>query len=420
SPWPEKKALTKECTPIDVLPGIDEWNASPWPEKKTEEEKPVVEEKPVEKKEENPVMVKVADNGAFIVADNTAYPTRKRPQERVNPDAEKNVGEPEGKGTIVNNAPLGVDDGPKKRIRNSWNSGDYIPEEKKPVAPVAPAVKPVPSPIVKPMAKPGAPFAPVGIHGKPHPAINPIQLVTPIKKEEEPVVEEKPEEKKLTAVAGPVHAIHAPAPKGAITPVAPRHVKFELAHYKIKTYEGELSAEQAFSMGVTKVQPMAMPVFAGEDNSALSSRKRREQIQKEGIFNVNQKTSDFSAPVAKPTRPVADYSAATSIRDLVKANKKADEEVAAAEEKKPEAIKPQAPLKPVKPVAPTHPFSEDKPKEEVKKPEEKPVAKIQPVIPPVAPVKKPFGKPNGPIHPIAPIAPKPVKPMKPVDPKDKK
>lgn len=140
-------------------------------------------------------------------------------------------------------------------------------------------------------------------------------LVDPMKRE---VVEEKVEEKKeLSAISGPLHKIRER--KRDIQLVAPTKVKFDLKQYKVKTYEGDLTPEEAFLKGVTKVQPVVNPIFANQPvNDSWKQKKIDEENKKSGYFNVSQ------GKLVKPTRPLSQKptnAKITSIRDMVKARK---------------------------------------------------------------------------------------------------
>ncbi len=130
----------------------------------------------------------------------------------------------------------------------------------------------------------------------------------------EAAVEEAGEEKQLAAVSGPLHPIRERAT--GIKAVAPQKVKFERKAYEVKVYEGELSAEEAFAMGVTKVQPNVNPVVHGQgDEDAWKQKRRQEEIRKEGYTGIKQ------GKVVKPTKPISSGKSnkkVSSIRDLKK------------------------------------------------------------------------------------------------------
>jgi|GEM_PF-5745280 len=374
------------------------WNAGTYVPVQPQEAKPQeVEEKPVE---EAPAPKEVAPSYPGYAFRNEPIELGQRPQEESHPAQEPVLGEPGTSETVVRNERLNLPEWKQAPIDTAWNAGTYVPEK-----------KPQPENGIKPL-KPVQP-----INSRPH---GPISLVQPMKHEEKKP-EEKPEEKKLAPVSGPLHSIRQA--KKDIVPVKPQHVKFELSRYKIKTYEGDLTASQAFAMGVTKVQPMAQPAFGFDsDEPAWKQKRREEEIRKNGYANISQKTTGFTNPENRPSRPVADYSSATSIRDLVKANKLAKAEEAKEEKKAEEpSKKPTAPIRPIKPIKPVQPVKPAEPKKEGSG--NAPVRPIPTVKPMAAPsgAKTNLPKPRGPIQPIRPV--KPIepkdygkKPTKPVDP----
>ncbi len=146
-----------------------------------------------------------------------------------------------------------------------------------------------------------------------------ITPVAPLARQEETV--EVKEEKQLTAVSGPLHNIRSA--RKDIKPVEARKVKFDLQQYRIKTYEGDLSAEEAFTKGVTKVQPVVNPVFINQNQkSDFLQQKREEEVRKSGYTNVT------TAKIVKPTHAISSANKplkkATSIRELVKQKKEDD------------------------------------------------------------------------------------------------
>lgn len=427
----ESLSATKDVSVL-VLPGIDEWDANPWPEDeqeetafaegdriekiaesldsscvapilpeepKNEEEKPLedltavaapeeenipVEEKPVEEVKEEPSKV------VFI---NDSFKDGLRPQEEDNIKEEIVPEDRTDKKEIVC-------DNEHKTIltkpvsdEDTWDIGEYH-EEPKPVVAEKPAEPQKPQPRVSqiglmkfdPSKRKNGPAAPIGV-------INPV-------KKDEPVVEEKPvEEKKVAApIAGPLHSIEK-SKHGKIEAVKARHVSFELKNYQVKTYEGDLTAEQAFNMGVTKVQPTVNPVFANQEKgSAWKEKKRLEDIRQNGYGDVVQvekltgKTKPSAAPSPSSKKPM-------SIRDMLKAkkNQQAESSNTVEEEKKIN--------KPITPVAFKPLDKKEEPAEEVKKEVE------------VSPLDQ---VPSTPFHPIAPLPKKErkrpeIKPIAPIN-----
>ncbi len=167
------------------------------------------------------------------------------------------------------------------------------------------------------------------VHKPTEPANKPkVAPIVPIKQETAPEVVE--EEKKLEKISGPMHKVNkTDAPKD-IKPVTARKVKFELSKYRIKTYNGDLTSEQAFLKGVTKVQPTAQPIFVDKNESSYRKKRREEEIRKNGYQNINvvKNTNDL-----KPVKPINPSAVDNS---EVKENK---------------PVKPIAPVKPIeKPV----------------------------------------------------------------------
>ncbi len=138
------------------------------------------------------------------------------------------------------------------------------------------------------------------VHKPTEPANKPkVAPIVPIKQETAPEVVE--EEKKLEKISGPMHKVNkTDAPKD-IKPVTARKVKFELSKYRIKTYNGDLTSEQAFLKGVTKVQPTAQPIFVDKNESSYKKKRREEEIRKNGYQNINvvKNTNDL-----KPVKPI--------------------------------------------------------------------------------------------------------------------
>ena len=280
---------------------------------------------------------------------------------------------------------------------NTWIVPEY-PDEPEPVK----EPEPEPKPVEEKPAEPQKPVASVKqvelkkanpISNQAKPKIVPIAPITPAKEEEPtPVEEEKPV---IAPISGPLHSTEK-SRHGKIEVVKAKKVKFELQNYKIKTYEGDISAEDAFKMGVTKVQPTVNPVFANSASEPEWKRKKREdEIRKNGYSNI-QKVSTLDGNVQSQN---VNNTKATSIREMVKAQKA--QEAAPKVETKVEnkMAKPAAPIA-VKPAAPVAP---------AQKPEEK--------------KDNPFSDKQSPaFHPIAPIAKKETKrpTIKPVDPIKKK
>lgn len=292
-------------------------------------------------------------------------------------------------------------------IDDTWVLPKYDPEkdikpvDKEKTVEEAPAENVPPKPTVK-VIKMNPIHKPINPQNKPK-----VAPIAPIKHEEAPV-EPVEEEKKLEKISKPIHEVSKREMPKDIKPVQARKVKFELSKYRIRTYQGELTSEEAFLKGVTKVQPTAQPIFSGQKNdSALKRRRREEEIKKNGYENINiiKNTQDL-----KPIKPISQENTsvnATSIRDLVKAAKA--EEAKPTEEVKAEPTEEKKNIKPISPIKPVEPAESKTQKEEVKPDVVKPVAPLA--------VKKPTNLANRPkptaIKPISPV--KLVKPTKPND-----
>ncbi len=269
-------------------------------------------------------------------------------------------------------------------VDNTWILPEYVAPK------VTSNVKKIDlAPISKPNGRP----KPSGV--KP---ITPIKPVAPVK--EEKTVEEKKEEPKpiITPIAGPLHST-AKSKHEKIEAVKARRVPFTLQNYQLKTYKGNLTAEQAFSRGVTKVQPTARPIFANQGNESSWKQKRREEeIRKNGYSDVT-KVDKLNGKVEQSSQALAPSgSSIRELRNSIKAEK-AKQEEAPKREEKPTAVKPITPIKPITPVKPVEGKTEEPKKEEA-----------------AHPTTASF------FHPIAPLAKKPGKrpEIKPVDPFSKK
>lgn len=485
TPWHEETVVKPRDYTVKVLPGIDEFQADPWAEEKIEE-KPAIEnvevkpEEPIETPvveetsevnditdivtpEENPVpvvediakeeVVEDRSENKVVLLDNSREevktetlndnewavpeynPEEDKKEEEPVIEEEKPVEEPvveepvveEKKGPVTKAINFIEDDGKRPQeeehepvVKESSesridqkevvldNSHEDIKTEKFTgnaewiVPEYVPEAKPAVQPVVKPVANVKQVELKAPVFNKENkPKISPIAPVTP---EPEPIVEEeKPVEKEkvLTPIAGPLHST-AKSKHEKIEVVKAQKVRFELKNYQIKTYQGDLTAEEAFMKGVTKVQPTVNPVFANQSNEPEWKQKRRnEDIRKNGYTNVT--TIDklngnvAPAPMAAPTK------GATSIRELVKAQKANNEAANEAAEKKDDEnkiAKPTAPIsfKPVEPVKPVEPTNDkikaQNPFSDKEVPAFHPIAPInkkpsnRPVIKPVDPIKK--------------------------------
>ncbi len=375
----------EEKTPVETVPVTEETVEDSSASTPAEEETPITEE-PVEEETKKVVFI------------NKDLKDGLRPQEEDNIKEEETekVDRSDKKEVSMNNDHTPIVTAPVSD-EDTWDIGTYTPivEEKKeepvqeekaveqPAKPVA-RVNQIGLKQFDPSKKQAFRPGPVGV-------VNPIKKEEPVK--EEPVQEEKPV---VAPISGPLHSTEK-SKHGKIEAVEARHVAFTLKNYQVKTYEGDLTAEEAFSKGVTKVQPVVNPVFANQGKESDWKKKRRmESIRQNGYGEVTQveklngKPATASAGSSNLKKPI-------SIRDLMK-NKKAQEqtkeESPATEEKK--ISKPITPVN-FKPVV----------KEEPKKEEE------------VKQNDNPFSdKPSAPFKPIAPIPHKEKKrpEIKPIDP----
>lgn len=369
----------------------NEWTVPEYNPEEDKKEEPVVEEPVVEEPVvEEPVVEE--KKGPVTKAINFIEDDGRRPQEEEHEPVEKGSSESriDQKEVVLDNSHEEIKT-EKFTGNTEWILPEYVPEE-----------KPAPQPAVKPVANVKQVELKVPTFNKDNkPKISPIAPITP--KPEPVVVEEKPveEEKVLTPIAGPLHST-AKSKHEKIEVVKAQKVRFELKNYQIRTYQGDLTAEEAFMKGVTKVQPTVNPVFANQSNEPEWKQKRRnEDIRKNGYTNVT--TIDklngnvAPAPMAAPTK------GATSIRELVKAQKANNEAANEAAEKKDDEnkiVKPTAPIsfKPVEPVKPVEPTNDklkaQNPFSDKEVPAFHPIAPIskkpsnRPVIKPVDPIKK--------------------------------
>ena len=420
---------------VKVLPGIDEWNADPFAKEQPvveekKEETPVEDAKPTEevnditdvaapveeaapvveeKKEETPVEETAEEIKPTVKANNYLVDDGKRPQEEEHEPVVKD----ENAASRLENKEVKTDNEheevktEKFAKENNWVLPEYKEEDKpvnEPVEETAPVVeekkeepvKPEPVPVkpvsnIKQMDLKKAPTA----NNANKPRITPISPITPVKKDETPV-EEKKEEKTLAPISGPLHSTEK-SKHDKIEAVKAQKVRFELKNYQIKTYQGDLTAEEAFSKGVTKVQPTVNPVFANQSNEPEWKQKRRsDEIRKNGYTNV---TTVDKLNGAAPASSSASKKSATSIREMIKAQRQ-QEEVKPEEKKNDEKkiAKPITPisLKPVQPVA-------EKKEEEKKDDNANPFSDKQtPAFHPIAPIaKKPSSRPT--IKPVDPM-----------------
>lgn len=276
--------------------------------------------------------------------------------------------------------------------------------------------------------------------------INPIKVVAPIEKEEEKPVE--PEQPKINPNVVLLHQIDERSKPKEIKPVKFKKVRFDLKKFKVKTYEGDISPEDAFMLGVTKVNPVVNPTFQNQKDVPEWKRRRLEKERrdsaKKGYVSDAKQVSDLSANKSKDEhkfdKTPSDFN---SLREYNKAKKEFYAELKLKElsgeldKEKETEIKPKAPIKVVAPIK----KQEEAPSQTEEKKEE--VKPLQPrIIKPLNPGFKPHAPVNtNPVNPIKPVGPvntnnikptnikpvgvppkgpvSPVKPIKPLDPNKK-
>ena len=214
-------------------------------------------------------------------------------------------------------------------------------------------------------------------------------LITPIqvtkKEEPTPVVEEEaPEIKPL--VTTPLHQITDQSKKKDVKLYKIKKVRFDLKSYKTKTYEGDLTPEQAFAMGVRKVNPVIDPTAVSNNKLPAWKRKRlekaNEEFRKKGYTTDKSLIKDFALQSNKDvdkTKFDKSPSQFSSLREYNKAKKEfyenlnktsSEEKETATSEKPSEPIRLVKPINLVKPVTPT--TASNEPKKEETSTEDKP------------------------------------------------
>ena len=142
-------------------------------------------------------------------------------------------------------------------------------------------------------------------------------LSEPIKKEEKEVEKAEISEKESQApkkISGPLHPIRAR--NKDIKAIDPQKVSFDVKKHKIRVYQGNLTAQEAFEKAVTKVQSSVNPIFLNSKQDTLTNN--RQQALKEGYYSVN------TGKLIKPTKPISaptDKKQAKSIRELLKSKR---------------------------------------------------------------------------------------------------
>lgn len=434
-PW-ERKAEPVD-QPVEVLPGIDDEQTTPWVEEVKEpeivvqeepvveekkDEEPVVEETPVEEtpaKEEPEVIepVVVAEDvedvtevaepekveeiveepvdetlHPVIIADNSLIDDGKRPQEEEHETSldEQGTDRREFLSNRIDNSRDVVKT--TRQPENVWIVPEYVEPE------IVAEPEPVIKEDIKPVEdnKPKSNIKQVELKkvdtnvNRPH--IVPLAPVAPVKTEE---VKEEPvaPEVVVAPIEGPLHSI-AKSKHAKIEKVEAKKVKFELKNYAVRAYDGDLTPEEAFKKGISKVSTVTInPVFANQAVEPEWKRKKREEdIKKNGYVNVETvKKLDGSVVSNKPSSPLNP----TSIREMVKNQKASNAQTVEekAVEEKPKIVKPIAPVsfKPVeKPVTENTSNGENKPQAPVFHPIA-PIGKKEnkrPEIKPVDPLKK--------------------------------
>lgn len=225
--------------------------------------------------------------------------------------------------------------------------------------------------------------------------------------------EEVVEEKEIKPLAGPLHEITERSQKKDIKPVEINsNLRFNLKRFTTSTYHGNLTSQQAFELGVTKVSPVVNPVAKGaaSDSSVPDWMKKikEREAKKQGVDSVKIKQAEDIGSVwdintkEEVVKTVNDFS--------LRRKKKVEVEEAPVVETENTIVvlKPKAPIKPVEIKR-----DEDKAKEEEQ-------VEVKPVATPLKPIHKinrptPGVKPTG-IKPVA--IKKPAKPLAPVSKKD--
>ena len=142
-------------------------------------------------------------------------------------------------------------------------------------------------------------------------------LSEPIKKEEKEAEKAEISEKESQApkkISGPLHPIRAR--NKDIKAIDPQKVSFDVKKHKIRVYQGNLTAQEAFEKAVTKVQSSVNPIFLNSKQDTLTNN--RQQALKEGYYSVN------TGKLIKPTKPISaptDKKQAKSIRELLKSKR---------------------------------------------------------------------------------------------------
>ena len=142
-------------------------------------------------------------------------------------------------------------------------------------------------------------------------------LAEPIKKEEKEAEKAEINETESQApkkISGPLHPIRAR--NKDIKAIDPQKVSFDVKKHKIRVYQGNLTAQEAFEKAVTKVQSSVNPIFLNSKQDTLTNN--RQQALKEGYYSVN------TGKLIKPTKPISaptDKKQAKSIRELLKSKR---------------------------------------------------------------------------------------------------
>ena len=323
-PAKETEEVILKEEPVDVLPGIDEWNADPFapekiPEKKEEYEditesaqekesdieleevKPheeIIEEEPIVEETQEVADEENNDEPLITLALNDVEKDDGRPEEETNEVISESVEDrTDSKVTTLDNSHEEVSTEKVEPELNYWNAGEYKPENKV----VTPRINPIGVKAFDPSTRGNRPTGPIN--------------VVQVQPKEEPVVEEAPKEEKVIApISGPLHST-AKSKHDKIELVEARHVPFALKNYQVRTYAGNLTPEEAFNMGATKVQPVVKPIFANQAKAEPSwkQKKHDEEIRHNGYVNVttvddlaaNRNTKETSDnKIAKPITPV--------------------------------------------------------------------------------------------------------------------
>ena len=239
--------------------------------------------------------------------------------------------------------------------------------------------------------------------------INPIKVVQPVA--EEPIQEEtQAEEEDKPNNVTLLHKIDERSKPKDIKPIKFKKVRFDLKRFKVKTYDGDLTPEEAFIMGVTKVNPVVNPTFQNQKEIPEWKRKRMEEerkdFRKKGYVKDAKVVSTLEHHANKKQQTKFDKTPSDfdNLREYNKARKAFYDNLKnATVEEETNEVEPE-----VKVIKPINVVKVEKQEEKVEQKQETEAEKIK-FVKPITPKFNPANKPN-----------KPTKPIKLVDPFQKK